>query len=180
MILETSLNQMKEFSINRVIDKSLILMESSLKNNFIQVKKDIEEEVEVFGFENELMQAVMNIVNNTKDAFIVQEEAVEEKLLFIKLTKTQTHAIITIKDNAGGINPDVIQKVFEPYFTTKHKSQGTGIGLYMSHQIICDHMKGALNVNNEKFKHKDKYYNGAVFTIKLKFNTGEEINNYVI
>jgi two-component system, NtrC family, sensor kinase len=69
--------------------------------------------------------------------------------------------------------------IFEPYFTTKHKSQGTGIGLYMSHQIICDHMKSFIHVSNTTFSYKGKSYIGAQFTLKLKLYIEEE-NDYSI
>lgn len=77
------------------------------------------------------------------------------------------HAVISIKDNGGGIKEEVIGKIFEPYFTTKYKSNGTGIGLYMTHQIIQDHMEGEIKVENQTFVYENQQYTGAIFTITL-------------
>lgn len=75
--------------------------------------------------------------------------------------------IIVFKDNAGGIGESIIQNIFEPYFTTKHKSQGTGLGLHMTYNIIVNHMKGSIKVLNEEYEFDGKIYKGAKFIIKL-------------
>ena len=80
--------------------------------------------------------------------------------------KKDSKAIIKIKDNAGGINKDIINKIFDAYFTTKEQTDGTGIGLYMSKQIIQE-MNGKIEVSNEKYKYEDVEYLGAQFTIYL-------------
>lgn len=74
---------------------------------------------------------------------------------------------LSIKDNGGGIAKNIIEHIFEPYFTTKHKSHGTGIGLYMTHQIIVTHMGGKIEVGNTKYHYNDKQYEGADFKIHL-------------
>ena len=78
--------------------------------------------------------------------------------------------VLEIKDNAGGIPEDIIDRIFEPYFTTKYQSQGTGIGLYMSNQIIVG-MEGFISVLNEEFEFGGKIYNGAVFKITIPLTT---------
>ena len=70
-------------------------------------------------------------------------------------------------DNAGGIKEKIINRVFEPYFTTKHKSQGTGIGLYMSEEIVKNHLDGSILVSNENYSYENIDYTGAKFTIKI-------------
>ena len=75
--------------------------------------------------------------------------------------------IIEIKDNAGGIDEEIMDKVFEPYFTTKHQSQGTGIGLFMCNEIIVKHLNGKIFVTNESFEYENKQYKGSQFTIEL-------------
>ena len=77
---------------------------------------------------------------------------------------------IYIKDNAGGIPEKIISRIFEPYFTTKHQSQGTGIGLYMSEEIIVKNMNGQVSVSNTQYSYNNENYKGAVFTIKLPNN----------
>jgi len=67
----------------------------------------------------------------------------------------------------GGVADDIKNKIFEPYFTTKHKSQGTGIGLFMTRQIIVENMKGSLEVQNIEYSHQDNNYTGAQFIIKI-------------
>ncbi len=74
---------------------------------------------------------------------------------------------IIIKDNAGGIQKDILNKIFDAYFTTKHQSQGTGIGLYMTYQIISKHLFGHIEVVNESYKYNNKEYMGAKFTIQI-------------
>ena len=73
--------------------------------------------------------------------------------------------IISVKDNALGIKNEIIERIFEPYFTTKHKSQGTGIGLYMNKLIIEKNIKGSISVSNDEYIFEDKNYIGANFTI---------------
>ena len=110
------------------------------------------------------MQVILNILNNAKDALFDCEY---ERLLFISAKKEDNKLILTIKDNAGGISPKVISRVFEPYFTTKHKTNGTGIGLYMCHEIISQYKNGTIKASNEKFYHENKFYEGAMFTITI-------------
>jgi signal transduction histidine kinase len=108
----------------------------------------------MFGYPNELGQAILNIINNAKDALI--EKNVEDKTISVSLSQNENHPTLTISDNAGGIPAGIIDKIFDPYFSTKEKS-GTGLGLYMTKLIIEDHMKGKINVTNNM--------EGAVFTL---------------
>jgi signal transduction histidine kinase len=91
-------------------------------------------------------------------------------MIFINLFKENNILILKIKDNAGGIKEDILDRVFEPYFTTKHKSQGTGIGLYMSTEIIKKHMNGNLTVSNQEYTYNNIKYNGAEFKIEIPIN----------
>ncbi len=162
--------EMKRFNLHDAIEKSLSLMESSIKSNFIHIEKDIDSQIYVFGYKNEFIQACMNILANSKDALLNKDLDDENKVIFVSVQKVEERVLITIKDNAGGIANDIIGKICEPYFTTKHKSQGTGIGLYMTHQIISQHMNGELKVINEFVEYKGKRYKGAKFTISLKID----------
>ena len=114
----------------------------------------------------------MNILNNARD---ILETKDQKRLIFVDIYQDQDNAIIKIKDNAGGIPDDIIGKIFEPYFTTKHKSQGTGIGLYMSMEMITKHMKGKLSVENITYIYDDIEYKGAGFTICIPSNIEDKI-----
>ena len=91
----------------------------------------------------------------------------EDRLFFIFVKKDKNSLQIKIRDNAGGIKDSIIDKIFDPYFTTKHKSVGTGIGLYMSNQIITKQFKGSITINNLEFIENGKNYIGAEFTVIL-------------
>ncbi|MDD2697500.1 MAG: HAMP domain-containing sensor histidine kinase [Arcobacteraceae bacterium] len=106
--------------------------------------------------------------NNAKD--VLKDRSEEERAIFISTITEDNKAIITIKDNAGGIPQDVLPKIFEPYFTTKHQSQGTGLGLSMSYKLIVDGMDGTIEASNTEFEYNGKTYVGAEFTITLPCN----------
>ncbi len=155
--------EVEDIKIKEVVDKAIKLLDSSFKNHFIKVQAEYEEELFIKGYSNELTQAFINIINNAKDALKTKEE--ENRFIFIKTYSKKDNVIICIKDNAGGIPKDILPKIFDPYFTTKHQSQGTGIGLYMTHQIIVDHMKGVIEVENVTFEYMGNSYNGCEFKI---------------
>tara|TARA_B100001063_G_scaffold112124_1_gene104629 strand:+ start:2278 stop:4191 length:1914 start_codon:yes stop_codon:yes gene_type:complete len=155
------------FNLEKSINKALNLLEIQLKNNDIKIILN-SENIDIHGYENEFIQVIINICNNAKDELI--QSSLDEKLIIIEVKKQNELAYVSIKDNAGGINEDIINRIFEPYFTTKHKSQGTGIGLYMSREIIVNHMKGTLLVKNDEFTFNNKQYKGALFEITLNFN----------
>jgi len=152
------------FEIRDACKKTINLLNSQLKINQITIIENIEN-ITISSYERELLQVLLNIINNAKDALIEKKDS--DRLIFIDIYRKNDFDIIKIKDNGGGIPEDIINRVFEPYFTTKHKSQGTGIGLYMSQEIISRHIKGTLEVNNTTYEYKDKNYTGAIFTITL-------------
>ena len=151
-------NKIKEdFSIIVSIDKALLLVESSFKHSNINLIKVINSTpLFVSGYKNEFIQALLNILNNAKDALI--ETSIENKEIKIYFYKENNNAVIKIEDNGLGIDKNIIDKVFDPYFTTKEEGKGTGIGLYMTKTIIENNMSGKLLVINNK---------GATFIIKL-------------
>ncbi|MEA1914140.1 MAG: HAMP domain-containing sensor histidine kinase [Campylobacterota bacterium] len=120
----------------------------------IDIAFDTHKEYKTIGYPNELGQAILNIVNNAKDVLI--ENEVQNKKVEIVLNENH----IIIKDNAGGIPKDIIDKIYDPYFSTKEEKNGTGLGLYMTKLIIEDHMGGKLSVSNDK--------DGAVFKIVFR------------
>jgi len=153
------------FNLEDNIDSFLHLVEGSIKSNNINMIFNLTEDIEINGFQNELIQCIINIFNNAKD--ILVENKIEKRFIFISTEIQNNMAILTIKDNAGGIPEDVLPKIFEPYFTTKHKSQGTGLGLHMSYKLITEGMNGSLEAHNETYTYEDIEYTGALFTIEL-------------
>ena len=121
--------------------------------------------LKVNGHENELTQAILNIIKNSNTA-LIQNNKEDERFIFITITKNDKISI-TVRDNAGGIPEDIIDKIFEPYFTTQHQARGTGLGLYTTHQIIVDNMKGHIDVQNIEFEYLHKQYKGAQFHMTL-------------
>ncbi len=155
----------RKFDINTNIKRDLSILEGMLKANDIEVVLELEKDLEVVNYENELTQAVINIMNNSKDALKISN--LERKLIFIQTYKKENYCYINIKDNANGINENIIDKIFEPYFTTKHQSQGTGLGLFMTHKILTESMQGDIKVYNKKYTFEGISYKGALFQIKL-------------
>jgi two-component system, NarL family, sensor histidine kinase EvgS len=159
----------KEFDVNASINKILNLIKGSFTNHSINVILDLEEKLFISGYENELNQAILNILNNAKDALLDIDK--ENRYIHIKSYKDNSGIILEIIDNAGGIKETIIDKVFEPYFTTKHKSQGTGLGLYMTHKIITSSMHGDIKITNIKHDFNGKFFNKcANFKITFPFS----------
>ncbi|HEY3307293.1 MAG TPA: PAS domain S-box protein [Desulfuromonadaceae bacterium] len=144
------------FKVSEVITGAMKLVEASLGDNKINTKVDIQDDPLVIGYPNEYSQVVLNILINARDAFEKQRTA--EPVLVIKTSSKDERSIVTITDNAGGIPPDVIFKVFDPHFTTKGPN-GTGIGLFMAKNIIERNMNGKLSVQNTR--------DGAEFIIEV-------------
>ncbi len=155
----------KLFNINNSITSFLDLVEGTIKKYNINIIINIENDIEITGYENELIQCLINIFNNAKDALLELEE--EERFLFILAKIKNNYLEMSIKDNAGGIEDQILPKIFEPYFTTKHKSQGTGLGLHMTYTLITKGMNGTIEARNTSFKYNDKEYKGALFLISL-------------
>ena len=152
------------FSLNEKIRQSLKLVEGTLRDHCIFVEVSPADEVLALGFPNQFAQVVLNILSNSRDVLV--ERKVQNPTISIEVSKSNRYSLVAIKDNAGGIPQAIIDRIFDPYFTTKQ--EGCGIGLYMSRNIIEQNMAGRISVRNEG--------EGALFTIelcpvKLGFNT---------
>ncbi len=157
----------KTFLIETLVEKTFKLISSEFKDKEITIIKNINN-ITITNFERELLQVLLNVLSNARDALLINEKLInQKKLIFIDAYEEKEQVIILIKDNAGGIKKDVINRVFEPYFTTKHQSQGTGIGLYMSQEIISKHMQGIITVTNDTYDYEGKTYKGASFKILI-------------
>lgn len=155
------------FKIAEVISKTLSITSAVYKDTDISLTNQCEgnDKFESFGMPSELSQVFLNILNNAKDAIL--ENDIEHKFVHIRCEEDDQYYNIYIQDNAGGIPPKIIEKVFDSYFTTKHQSQGTGIGLYMSKDIIEKHLDGILSVENKDISLDGIDYKGASFKISL-------------
>ncbi|MFW3353027.1 cache domain-containing protein [Aliarcobacter butzleri] len=153
-----------------IFKKTLDLISAQFSSKDIEIIKNIEG-VEFESYENELIQALINILNNSRDELIKKDD---ERFIFVDAFEKDNFINIIIKDNAGGVIKENLDKIFEPYFTTKYKSQGTGIGLYMTEEIITKHLNGTICVENVEFTYNDKQYFGAEFTIRIDLNTNLE------
>lgn len=153
------------FDIQETFEKVFKLTKGQFKTNNILFINDIQE-IKIFGLENEFIQALINILNNARDALIEMEKQIP-RIIFINAYKEKDKAIIKIKDNAGGIDEEIIDKVCEPYFTTKHQSKGTGIGLYMTEEIIVKHMYGTFDIQNTEIEYENEIYKGVEITIEI-------------
>ena len=156
--------KVEEFYVEDVFQQSMKILESKFKNRNIHIEKNIFN-TKVRGYKGELVQVFMNILNNARDA--LESKTLNERFIMIDIFTEDKNVVIKITDSAGGIDENIIDKVFEPYFTTKHKSQGTGIGLYMSEEIITKHMNGKINVYNSNIFYENKTFYGACFCIEI-------------
>ena len=158
------------FNLKEIILKDIELVKSSYSGENITIDTStINDNISLYGYPNELSQALLNILNNAKDQF--SKIGLESKIIQIT-TQIQNNTIeLHICDNAGGVPEDIIDKIFDPYFTTKHQSHGTGIGLYMTRQIIVDHLNGSIHVENKILNIKNVVYEGACFIISLPISS---------
>ena len=155
------------FNVKEIIEKSISLVEAAYNSNNIKIVFNYtQDEFLSNGKGSELSQVILNILNNAKDVLV--EKNIDDRVVLIDIKQDNNVFKINIFDSAGGIDEDIKMKIFEPYFTTKHKSQGTGIGLFMSSKIIKQHFNGVLNTQNKEFEIDGKKYFGAMFNIEIK------------
>jgi PAS domain S-box-containing protein len=151
----------KSFEIKDAINEALIILRKVIELENIHIQIDVPINYKVIGVSNELSQVIINLIQNSKDAFIQND--IKNKTIIITLKEElildKKYALLEIKDNAGGISKENIDKIFDPYFTTKYKSQGTGLGLFMSKMIIEKSLEGELSHKNCD--------DGSIFIIKL-------------
>ncbi len=153
------------FKLKNDIESFLHLVDSSIKNHHINIILDLKEDIKIDGYENELTQCLINIFNNAKD--VLKNINEKNRYLFITTQEIDNNAIIKIKDSGGGVEENILSKIFEPYFTTKHQSQGTGLGLHMTYNLIVDGMKGSIDINNVTYEYNKQGFTGAEFIIKI-------------
>ncbi|GFO53740.1 hypothetical protein GMSM_07470 [Geomonas sp. Red276] len=134
------------FRACEVLTRTVSIVEAAFTELNMRIELELDQVAEVYGYPNEFSQVILNILVNAKDAIL--ERKVPNPKVTLHLTKENDRAVITIADNGGGIPPEVIDRIFDPYFTTKAPDKGTGIGLFMSKTIIEKNMGGSLTVRN--------------------------------
>ncbi len=150
----------EETTFESLVKSALSIVEVSLKNKNIEVRLDLKCDATLTTYPNELKQVILNLIKNAEDA--VCERKVSEPYIEIKTYTTEKSAVLEVCDNAGGVPDNIIDKIFDPYFSTKLEKNGTGLGLYMSKIIIEEHCNGKLEVHNGP--------EGAVFKITLELD----------
>ena len=145
------------FAIDDAIKRSYDILKGFIKVHHIKVDIDIPKKLQCNNHLEDLQQVLLTLLNNAIDALVSNK--IKNARIAIQASLKNEKIILTIEDNALGINEEIINKIFDPYFTTKHKSQGTGLGLYMAKMIIENGLKGTLNMENKN--------QGACFTINI-------------
>jgi len=147
----------QDFCVDACLDSVQVLMKDELIKNNIILSIDIEEKLVIYGLSNEFKHLFLNLLSNSIDAF--NEKGIKERTIHIRTYNLDDRSIIEFEDNAGGIPNHVITSIFKPNITTKEDGKGTGIGLYMSSQIVKKH-NGNISVQNSDL--------GAIFRITIK------------
>lgn len=135
----------EEFTVSELINGALNIVSSSHSKS-INIKYLEHSEIKLFSYRSELTQAILIVLNNAIDACLAKED--EDLHISISVTTTQRYIIISIKDNGIGIPPEIMEKIYDPYFTTKHKAKGTGLGLYILKMIIEQTMQGKIEISS--------------------------------
>ena len=147
-----------QFRVLQVVENTISLIQESFRQLSIEISVSCADDPVIFGHPNEFSQVILNILFNARDAFLAGAKD-RRRAIEIRMFREGERAVLTIADNAGGIPEEILEKIFDPYFTTRGPEQGTGIGLYMSKIIIEKNIAGRLSVRNSE--------EGAEFRIEV-------------
>ena len=145
------------FKVNHVVNKAVSLIEANFREHRISIDVNAVDDLEIRGYHNEYAQVLLNILMNARDVLL--ERGTTEPRVTLSARRAKGKSVVTVCDNAGGIGAEIMDKIFDPYFTTKESGLGTGIGLFISKTIIEKNMGGRLTVRNAGF--------GAEFRIEV-------------
>lgn len=160
-------NKVTSFTVKELIDDALGIFNSKFLNRHIEVMCTLED-ININGSKNELLQVLMNLFSNSNYEL---EKKDGKRLIFIEAKYLSNKmALISVKDNAGGVPSKIIDNIFDAHFTTKKKDEGTGIGLFMSKTIIEEHFAGTLTLENRTYTYNNEEEKGAEFIIKVSVN----------
>jgi len=146
----------KNFSLKECVDEVLTILSARLKSRRVTVDDRVPPDITIFGYKKEFNQALLNIISNAVDAFADDSK---DRQIVICARQKDKDVVLSIDDNAGGICGQIINRIFEPYITSKGES-GTGLGLHITKKIIEEHFDGHIRVENTD--------TGARFVIELK------------
>jgi signal transduction histidine kinase len=141
--VDKSSDMAQTFNLKKTIESTKKLIEDTLTRLNIKIELDCDEDINYKGFENDIKHVIMNLINNARDAF--EENKIKNGKISISVYHEEDVLQITVQDNAGGIPKPILKNIFDPYYTTKHKTKGTGLGLYMSKNLI-EKVNGTLEV----------------------------------
>jgi len=147
----------ENFHINTVVQNIQVLMKDELITQNIHLHLDIDQSIQIYGNKNEFKHLFINLINNSIDAF--NEQHISGRNIYIRCFKNNKQIIIEVEDNAGGIPVNIINHIFKPNVTTKAEGKGTGIGLYMTSQIVAKNSGSIIVQNTQK---------GTLFTIAFR------------
>lgn len=147
----------RPFDLTASIENSIKFLSALIKKQKIDIQFKSDMTGTIIGYENEFSQVILNLLKNSIDAII--EKKVKQGIIEIELIELSNQWTLFFKDNGGGVPENIIDRIFEPYFTTKYKSNGTGVGLYMSKMIIEESFGGSIKAGNSAL--------GALFIITL-------------
>jgi len=159
----------EEIIFSTIVENALKLVRTALENKDISIHTEYHSQCTIYTYPNEIIHVILNLVKNAEDALLGSH--LPNPKITIRIFEKETNVLMEIEDNAGGIDEAVIDKIFDPYFTTKENNDGTGLGLYMSKIIIEDHCHGQIEVSNAA--------EGALFRVilpLLPYNNGENFS----
>jgi signal transduction histidine kinase len=149
----------KRFNLKDIVNQCILMFKEEISSKNVILIENLND-IELFTYESELKQVIINLLKNAKDF-------TNEGLIIVSIYEKKEHIIIEIQDSAGGIPKSIIKKIFDPYFTTKHNSNGVGLGLFSAYEIIDKKLKGNISVENKEFTYYFNSYKGACFSIIL-------------
>jgi len=154
----------ENFFIADIITKSLDMLENTFNSDNIMVELNLDETLKYFGNDKQFFEVILSLLKNSQEAFL--RNPIEKQIINVDLYQKNDNIIIDIKDNAGGVPENIKNKIFDPYFSTKHHTQGSGLGLYLSLEIIAKYFNGSILADNIKTDLGE----GALFRITFPMN----------
>ncbi len=157
-----------QFNIKELIENHKALLFDSVLNEDIKIITNIENNIEIYGLSNEFIQVLLYMIGNSKDS--LKKSQNNENIIFLNINVNNSIVNLEIIDNGIGISKDIINKIFEPYFTTYHQSLGKGMGLYLVRNIVVNSFNGTIKASNIEFEYNHKQQKGVKFDIQIPIN----------